>query len=212
MDAKWSTMDARSRSRSPSPTWLQPKLVSSAARASASSRSRLARAEATQRRAFRMICDMPRADVKLVVTIVVLGGLAWLLGAIVHLLVRLRFPARIPSELGFEREVRSGLALREIAEKLAKMFPGPIEGVVCLGVVRGNAARVLFHSGPTNRGKNRSLHRPDYILEAVRRGKSVVLMRLTTNRPYSYLRIRRSELDPLVSVLRKIYGEIVEVE
>lgn len=140
--------------------------------------------------------------VKLVVAIVVLGLLAALLLSVVHFLIRWKLPARIPPELGFEREIASDEKLREIAEKLAKKFPGPRDGVVCLGVVRGTAARVLFHSGPENRGRNVNIYRPDYVLHVVRQGKKVVL-RLDTNRPYRYLRIRRSELDPLVRVLSR---------
>jgi hypothetical protein len=148
--------------------------------------------------------------VKHVVAVVLLGAIAALVLAVLHLVVRLKLPARIPPELGFEREIESARKLREIAELLAKRFPGPTDGVVCLGVSRGNAGRVLFHSGPQNRGRNVNIYRPDYILEVVRRGKRIVL-RLDTNRPYSYLRLRRSELDPLVRVLRKVYGELDRV-
>jgi len=149
--------------------------------------------------------------VKHVVAVLLLGAISALVLAVLHLVIRLRFPARIPPDLGFEHEIESALKLREVAVLLAKRFPGPTDSVVCLGVARGNAGRLLFHSGPQNRGRNVNIYRPDYVLELVRRGKRIVL-RLDTNRPYSYLRLRRSEVDPLVGVLRKVYGKVDRVQ
>ena len=147
---------------------------------------------------------------KKLVALLLFGALAWLCLAALQFWVRLRFPPRIPPELGFEHDLTSARKLREVAEILAKKFPSPVNDVVCLGVVRGNAARILFHSGPKNRTKRGNIHRFDYLLEVVREGKKMRL-RLTLNRPYSSLRLRRSEMEPLVRALRSAYGDITEV-
>jgi hypothetical protein len=136
------------------------------------------------------------------------GALAvWFVGS---LLIRLRWPAKIPSHLAFEHELSSDKKLREIAEILAKEFKGPAPGnVVCLGPARGSAARLLFHSGPQNRRGN--IYRNDYVVALSRRGGKRVAMVLQTNKPYSYLRIRRSEVEPLVEALRQSMGRITSV-
>jgi hypothetical protein len=54
------------------------------------------------------------------------------------------------------------------------------------------------------------MYRPDYVLEVVRQNKTP-LLRLGLNRPYSYVRIRRSELAPLVAALHEVYDEITEL-
>lgn len=89
-----------------------------------------------------------------------LGAFAtWFVGS---LLIRLRWPAKIPSRFAFERELTSDKKLSDIAELLAAEFKGPAPGnVVCLGPARGSAARLLFHSGPNNR--HGSIYRPDYV-------------------------------------------------
>ncbi len=124
--------------------------------------------------------------------------------------IRLRRTPKIPPDLVFEHELRSREKLRAIAEALPSKFRAPKgHGVVCLGVVRGNAARVLFHAGPTEpRG---SLYRLDYVLFVERVSKQRVRLRLGTNAPYSYFKIRRSELAPLVGALRESFGDIVEM-
>src|SRR5690349_14969886 len=100
---------------------------------------------------------MPALKEVVLVFVVALGALGtWFVGSI---LVRLRWPAKIPRELTFEHELASGKRLREVAEMLAAKFQGPAPGnVICLGPVRGNAARLLFHSGPNNRGLERNIH------------------------------------------------------
>jgi len=134
---------------------------------------------------------------------VVFAGLGaivtWTVGSF---LIRLRWPAKIPQQFVVEHELTSDKKLREIAEVLAAEFQGPAPGnVVCLGPARGTAARLLFHSGPNNRRGNTC--RPDYLLQVRRLGARRVLLVLETNRPYSYLRIRRSEIEPLVEALRQ---------
>lgn len=149
---------------------------------------------------------------KQIVEVLILSGLALLAWKVGSFLVRLKFPLTIPASLGFEHELTSEHELRRTAEILAGRFPGPTpDGVVCLGVVRGTAARVLFHSGPVNPGKNVNLYRRDYVLSLRRLGKTRVALTLGLNRPYSYPRLRRSELDPLVAALRAVHGAIASV-
>lgn len=148
---------------------------------------------------------------KLVVEVILLGGLALLAWKVGSFVIRLKFPATIPPALGFEHELDSTLELRRISEILAGQFPGPTpENVVCLGVVRGTAARILFHSGPNYPGKNVNIHRIDYVLSLRRLSKTRVALTLGLNRPYSYLRLRRSELDPLVAALKSAYGPVTQ--
>jgi hypothetical protein len=135
------------------------------------------------------------------------AAVTWSVGSF---LVRLRWPAKIPHHFAFEHELTSERKLREIAELLAAEFHGPAPGnVICLGPVRGTAARVLFHSGPNNRRGN--IYRLDYVLELRRLGARRVSLVLRTNRPYSYLRIRRSEVEPLVEALRHSLGRITSI-
>jgi hypothetical protein len=153
---------------------------------------------------------MPVLREVVLVVVVGLGAIvAWFVGSI---LVRLRWPAKIPRQLGFEHELASDEKLRKIAERLAAEFQGPAPGnVVCLGAVRGSAARLLFHSGPKNPGRNRNIYRADYVLHVRRLGKGRVSLVLETNRPYSYLRIRNSELEPLVAALRRAFGGVTRL-
>jgi hypothetical protein len=151
---------------------------------------------------------------KSIVAAFLLAGIAIVAGLALHLLVRLRWPARIPPDLRFTHEVMSTKHLRVIAGSLAARFVGPTpDNVVCLGPVRGNAARVLFHSGANNTGKNRNIHRPDYILHIKRLSKERVALELdtNTNRPYSYLRIRRAEVEPLTRALLEQFGSVREI-
>jgi hypothetical protein len=146
-----------------------------------------------------------------VLVLIVLVGLGALLSSFVaSLLIRLRWPAKIPRQLRFEHELASDKKLREIAELLAALFQEPAPGnVVCLGVVRGTAARVLFHSGPNNRRGN--IYRPDYLLKVKRLGAGRVSLVLETNIPYSYFRIRQREVEPLVEALRQSLGSITRL-
>ena len=147
---------------------------------------------------------------KVLLRIVFLGLGAIVTWSVASLLVRLRWPAKIPHQLAFEHELASDKKLREIAELLAAEFQRPAPGnVVCLGPVRGTAARLLFHSGPNNRRGN--IYRPDYLLQVKRLGAKRVSLVLDTNRPYSYLRIRHSEVEPLVEALRQSLGGITSL-
>jgi hypothetical protein len=150
--------------------------------------------------------DLPRIVVCIV--LIALGAIVtWSVGS---LLIRLRWPAKIPRQFAFEHELASDKKLREIVEVLATHFQQPGPGnVVCLGPARGSAARLLFHSGPNNRRGN--IYRPDYMLALKRLGPRRVSLVLQTNRPYSYLRIRRSEVEPLVEALRRAIGPITTV-
>jgi hypothetical protein len=131
--------------------------------------------------------------------------------SVVSLVVRYRWPAQIPADLAFDHELTSSKKLREVAEDLASRFGAPAgDNVVCCGAVRGNAARVLFHSGPDNKG-NGEIHRFDYVLYLERRGGQRIGLVLKTNRPYSYLRLRRTEVEPLVAALRRTYGSLTTV-
>jgi hypothetical protein len=136
---------------------------------------------------------------------VVVAGLAALAG---RAWLRWRVPAEIPPERGFTHEIDSDRPLRELAEELARRFPSG-QGVWCLGPVRGNAGRVLFHSGPQNRRGN--LWRPDYVLHLRRVGKGRVALVLEVNRIYSHPWLRAAELDPLVAALRRAYGGLGRV-
>jgi hypothetical protein len=149
---------------------------------------------------------------KLVILIVLLGLAAIATWFVASFLIRLRWPAKIPRQFAFEHELTTEKKLREVAELLVPVFQGPAPGnVVCLGPARGSAARLLFHAGPNNRGRNRSIYRPDYVLHVKRvRGKRVSLV-LDTNRPYSYFRVRQSEIVPLVEALQRSFGGITSL-
>ena len=132
-----------------------------------------------------------------------LGAVAWFF---IGMWIKEKWPARIPDELRFEHDISSDLKLRAIAERLAEQCKDfNSEEVVCLGAVRGTAARVLFHAGPKNRGRNKSIHRNDYILHVQRLSKTRVRLRLDINTPYSYFRINRNEVEALVRALEKRY-------
>src|SRR3954463_13550953 len=118
---------------------------------------------------------------KVLVSIVFVGLGAIITWSVGSLLIRLRWPAKIPSRFAFEHELASDKKQREIAELLAAKFQGPAPGnVVCLGPVRGTAARLLFHSGPNNRRGN--IYRPDYLIQLRRLGARRVSLVLETNR------------------------------
>lgn len=137
------------------------------------------------------------------------GTIAWL---VLSYQIRSRWPAKIPRDLQFEHELETTLKLRTLAERLPEYFKDfNSDDVVCLGPVRGNAARVLFHSGPKMTRPNHEIHRRDYILHVERLSKKRVRLRLDTNRPYSYFRIRRSEVEPLRSALEGAFGALEEV-
>jgi hypothetical protein len=121
--------------------------------------------------------------------------------------IRKLWPARIPRELAFHHELRTTLPLREVAEQLAERFArNSYPEVVCLGPVRGNAARLLFHSGPKNRGKNVNIHRADYLLVVRRVDRKNVVLELDTCRPYGYLRLNTKEVRDLRSALADAFG------
>jgi len=80
--------------------------------------------------------------------------------------------------------------------------------VVCLGVVRGNAARALFHAGPKNRTKKGNIYRSDYLLCVRRMGKKKVKLVLDTNRPYRYLRLNLEQVRKLHRAIVTAYGEV----
>jgi hypothetical protein len=151
---------------------------------------------------------MPLFKLLVRVVFVGLGAIAtWTAGSF---LIRLRWPAKIPQQFAFEHELTSDKKLREIAELLAAKFQGPApRSVVCLGPARGTAARLLFHSGLNNRRGN--TYRPDYLLQVRRLGARRVSLVLETNRPYSYLRVRRSEIEPLVEALRQSLGGLTSI-
>lgn len=135
-----------------------------------------------------------------------LAALAWLL---IGMWLKNKWPARIPVDLAFVHDFSSQLTLRAIAERLAEQFRElKHENVVCLGPVRGTAARLLFHAGPKNSGRNKNIHRDDYILHVERLGKSSVRLRLDTNKPYPNLIIKRKEVEVLSSALEKTFGEL----
>jgi hypothetical protein len=145
--------------------------------------------------------------VKTVVAVLLLGLLAIGIGWGIQFWIRLRWPAQLPTDLMFEHELTSDLKLRELAQELSRRFTRT-DDVVCLGIVRGVAARVLFHSGPLNRGRNVNIHRADYLLTLTRLGPRRVQLRLEINRMYSYVRAKRSEIEPLVRALRANYGTL----
>ena len=151
---------------------------------------------------------MPLHKVLVLIVLVGLGAIVtWFVAS---LLIRRRWPATIPRQFRFEHALASDRTLREIAELLAAQFQRPAPGnVVCLGPVRGTAARVLFHSGPNNRRGN--IHRPDYLLQLKRVGAGRVSLVLETNVPYSYFRVRHSEVEPLVEALRHSLGGITSL-
>ena len=148
---------------------------------------------------------------KHVLALVVFSSIAAAVLIALDMWIRFRWPAKIPSGLAFEHELLCDLKLREIAEALVKSFRSSADGVVCLGIVRGSAARVLFHSGPRNRGRNVNLHRHDYLIQVVRLDANRVKLRLELNVSYSHLRVRRSEAGPLVHALRAAFGSVERI-
>ena len=120
-----------------------------------------------------------------------------------RLVVARFFPPRVPPDLAFSFTREDTGPLRAVAEGLVEEFrPYNGDGVWCLGPVRGNAARVLFHAGPQNRSGN--LWRNDYLLVLTREGKGVRAT-LAINPSYSYLRPNRAELEALRARLAAAY-------
>lgn len=133
--------------------------------------------------------------------------LAWFLAGA---WIRRRWPATIPEELGFTKGIETALSLRDVAAQLAdrfKAFNG--NNVACLGPVRGNAGRVLFHAGPQNKRGN--IWRPDYLLQVVRDDTSHVRLRLALNHPYSYVRLNRAEVEALRERLVSAFGQLEQL-
>jgi hypothetical protein len=129
-------------------------------------------------------------------------AVGWLL---LRMLIQRAWPVTVPESLGFTKEVATQLPMREVAEQLAERFKLFNGGeVVCLGPVRGNAARVLFHSGRKNKRGN--IHRPDYMVQVERKGDRAVRLRLVLNQPYSYLRINKAEVGVLRERLANAFG------
>lgn len=139
----------------------------------------------------------------------VVGGVGWFF---LGMWIKAKWPAQIPEELQFATELTSDLKLREVAENLAERFNDfNSDEVVCLGPVRGTAARVLFHAGPKNAGRNKNIHRNDYVLYVERLGTDRVRLRLDTNKSYSYYRINRREVEALNKALSAAFGELTVV-
>lgn len=114
------------------------------------------------------------------------------------------FPPQVPSDLAFSFEREHQGTLYQVAEALVEEFrPHNGDGVWCLGRVRGNAARVLFHAGPQNRRGN--LWRNDYLLVVSREGKRTRVT-LALNSGYTYLWPRRREIEALRARLVEAYG------
>lgn len=123
---------------------------------------------------------------------------------LLRLLIRRTWPASVPESLGFTKEIATDLSAREVALALAERFKAFNGGeVVCLGPVRGTAARVLFHAGPQNKRGN--LHRPDYLIQVERKGRAA-LLRLVLNQPYSYLRLNKREVGAVRERLVQAFG------
>ncbi len=146
-------------------------------------------------------------------SLVVLGVLACIVFGVLYLVlshwIQRRWPVQLPADAQFEHELTSDLKLRAIAEALPERFRDfNNHEVRCLGVVAGNAARVLFHAGPPNKGHNRNVYRHDYVLHVIRLTRRRVLLRRDINQPYSYLRLRRNEIEPLRHALLGAYGTL----
>jgi len=134
------------------------------------------------------------------------GAIVWF---VLGMWIRKRWPALIPDELSFDHTIRTNQSLRAVAEHLAQTFPHELDPlVVCLGPVRGNAGRVLFHVGPKNRGKNTNIHNADYLLCVRRVNKRAVVLQLDTNRPHRHLFLREGEVRRLLDVVTSAYGGI----
>ncbi len=78
---------------------------------------------------------------------------------------------------------------------------------MCLGPVRGNAARLLFHAGPKNRGGG-NIYRWDYLLHLERVGKDRIALVLKLSSSYTYLRANRVELQQLNDALHAAFDAI----
>lgn len=126
-----------------------------------------------------------------------------------HAALRWWMPARLPDDARFAHELHTSRSLREVAEELARRFADRTPSdVVCLGPVRGNAARILFHAGPRNVGQRVHLYRHDYLLHVRRVAKDRVRLELALAHPYSYLRPHRGELSLLLPALEEAFGDL----
>lgn len=124
-----------------------------------------------------------------------------------HAALRWWMPAQLPDDARFAHELRTTRPLREVAEELGRRFADRTPSdVVCLGPVRGTAARLLFHAGPRNAGQRAHLYRHDYVLHVRRVTKDRVRLELALAHPYSYLRPHRGELSLLLPALEDAYG------
>jgi hypothetical protein len=150
---------------------------------------------------------------KIVISIVLVtvpGAIVWFF---VGMWIRDKWPAEIPENLAFNHIVKSNNSLREIAEYLAKIFvENPYPEIVCLGAVRGNAARVLFHVGHKNSKKHKNIYRDDYLLCVVRVKKSVVKLVITTKKPYRYFRLKHDEAYKLNNAVISVLGQIEYID
>jgi len=145
---------------------------------------------------------------KLIGRWVFLAGLVAAAGFVLRMAIKSAFPARIPPDLRYEHELSSTKGLRDIAIELGVRFrPFNRDLVVCLGPVRGNAARLLFHAGPQNKG-NGNIHRRDYVLALKRLGKDRIGLEVTLNSSYSYMRANRRELSLLNEALHEAFDGI----
>ncbi len=145
---------------------------------------------------------------KLIGRWVFLAGLVAGAGFVLRMIVMSIFPARIPPDLRYEHELSSDKGLRAVAIELGERFrPFNRELVVCMGPVRGNAARLLFYAGPKNRGDG-SIHRRDYVLVLKRHGKTRIGLELTLNSSYTYMRANRTELTLLTEALHQAFDAI----
>lgn len=137
------------------------------------------------------------------------GVIAFALWMAFQVWVRKLWPARMPRELTFGHALQTTLPLRDVAEHLAKHFAQrSYPEVVCLGPVRGKAARLLFHSGPKNRGKNVNIHRADYLLVVRRVDQKNVVLELDVCQPYGYIRLNTKEARDLHSAVADAFGSI----
>ena len=121
--------------------------------------------------------------------------------------LRWRWPAKLPERWAYKHSFSTSEKLRPAAEMLAIRFrPFNSDAVSCLGPVKGNAARLLFHAGPQNKRGN--IHRWDYLLCLKRVGKGRVEMRLELASRYSYLRPHERELKLLTAALHEAFDDL----
>jgi hypothetical protein len=148
---------------------------------------------------------------KLIGRWVFLAALVGAAGVVLKWILMARFPARIPPDLRYEHELSSSKKLRDVAIELGQRFvPFNRELVVCMGPVRGNAARLLFHSGPKNKGRG-NIHRRDHVLSLKRLGPHRIGLELTLNSSYSYMRANRKELTLLSEALHEAFDGIATI-